>query len=138
MTRSSCTRSTVNPLRQNELDYFRSLVERSIYETEHEISRLKALLKDDSNPSATDSAYALHMADAGTDSNDRERLYMLIEHQTRMLKRLHAAMDRIDNRTYGICLLTGKRIDRDRLETIPYIEICFESAKDSARYKPAL
>jgi DnaK suppressor protein len=138
MTKSSCTRSTINQLRQKELDYFRSLVERSIDETEYEITRLKALLKDDSNPSATDSAYALHMADAGTDSNDRERLFMLIEHQTKMLKRLHAAMDRIDNKTYGICLLTGKRIGMDRLETIPYIEICVESAKDSARYKSAL
>lgn len=133
MAQSSCTSTTVNQMRQNELDYFRSLVERSIDETEYEITRLKALLKDDSNPSATDSAYALHMADAGTDSNDRERLYMLIEHQSKLLKRLHAAMDRIKNKTYGICLLTGKRIGMDRLEAIPYTEICVESANDHSR-----
>ena len=65
-------------------------------------------------------AYSMHMADAGTDSFDRDFALSLISSEQDALYEVDQALNRIRDGTYGICELTGKSIEPQRLETIPW------------------
>ena len=75
----------------------------------------------------SDSAYSLHMADAATDAMERERIYITIDREQKLIGYLNRALQRIENKTYGICRATGKAIAKERLEAIPHTEISIEA-----------
>ena len=64
--------------------------------------------------------HGLHMADAATDSIDRDVTLGLVSFEQELLYEVDAALRRLDEKTYGICELTGKPIPQDRLEAIPW------------------
>ena len=64
--------------------------------------------------------FSTHMADAGTDQYDRDFALGLLSSEQDALYQVEQAMDRVRNGTYGICELTGKRIEAGRLEAIPW------------------
>lgn len=65
-------------------------------------------------------AFSLHMADAGTDSFDRDFALSRISSEQDAVYEIDEAMMRIRRGTYGICELTGKPIERKRLDAIPW------------------
>ncbi len=67
-----------------------------------------------------DPNYSLHMADAATDSFDRDLLLGLASFEQEGLYEIDAALKRIEDGTYGICELTGQPIGWQRLEAIPW------------------
>ncbi|MBF0569540.1 MAG: TraR/DksA family transcriptional regulator [Candidatus Omnitrophica bacterium] len=72
------------------------------------------------------SGHAMHMADVATDMYDREFNLSLASNDRELLARINAALDRIEKRTYGICLKSGKKISEQRLKAVPYAEYCLE------------
>lgn len=64
--------------------------------------------------------FSTHMADAGTDQYDRDFALGLLSSEQDALYQVEQAMDRVRHGTYGICELTGKRIEARRLEAIPW------------------
>lgn len=66
------------------------------------------------------STYSLHMADAATDSIDRDIFLGLVSFEQESLYEIDAALKRIEEGTYGVCELTGKPISRQRLRAIPW------------------
>jgi RNA polymerase-binding protein DksA len=88
---------------------------------------LQQSLKDSMENGTDDSAYSFHMADAGTDAQEREKTYMLFNRTRKFIKYLDAALERIDNKTYGICKVTGKKISKGRLEAVPHTQISIEA-----------
>jgi len=73
------------------------------------------------------SSYGFHMADQGTDNFDREFSLALASNGQDVLYEINEALQRIENGTYGICELTGRAIERARLEAIPYTRYCREA-----------
>lgn len=65
-------------------------------------------------------AFSLHMADAGTDSFDRDFALSQISSEQDAVYEIEEALMRIRRGTYGICELTGKPIEHQRLEAIPW------------------
>jgi RNA polymerase-binding transcription factor DksA len=65
-------------------------------------------------------AFSFHMADAGTDSFDRDFALSRVSSEQDALYEIEDALMRIRRGTYGICELTGKPIERERLEAIPW------------------
>jgi DnaK suppressor protein len=65
-------------------------------------------------------AFSLHMADAGTDSFDRDFALSRLSSEQDAVYEIDEAMMRIRRGTYGVCELTGKPIERERLEAIPW------------------
>lgn len=65
-------------------------------------------------------AFSFHMADAGTDSFDRDLALSRISSEQDAVYEIEEALMRIRRGTYGICELTGKPIERKRLEAIPW------------------
>lgn len=70
------------------------------------------------------SAYSLHMADMATDNYDREFSLNLATNEQKILNRIDAALDKIEEGTYGLCELCNKKISKVRLKAVPYAELC--------------
>jgi RNA polymerase-binding transcription factor DksA len=65
-------------------------------------------------------SYSMHMADAGTDSFDRDFALSMLSSDQDALYEINEALKRIELGTYGVCELTGKPIPAGRLEAIPW------------------
>jgi DnaK suppressor protein len=110
-----------------ELDYFRNLIlDKRVAATE-DIERMRSQLEDAREQAENDTAYSFHMADAGTDAMEREKLYLMMARQQKYVGYLDRALERIKNKTYGVCKVTGNPISKERLEAVPHTEISIEA-----------
>ena len=66
-----------------------------------------------------ESVYSVHMADAGTDSNEREKAFHLYNRQTDYHRNLLKALERIENGTFGVCTISGELIPEERMLEVP-------------------
>ena len=85
----------------------------------------KDALKTSQRDAAGDlSGYSLHMADQATDNYDREFSLGLADGEQKVLHRIDAAIEKIEESTFGLCELCGKKISKVRLKAVPYAELC--------------
>ncbi len=117
----------VTPFTDEELEHFRQLILAKRASALEDIERMRSQLADAREQSENDTAYSFHMADAGTDAMEREKLYLMIGRQQKYVGYLDRALERIENKTYGICKVTGKPISKERLEAVPHTEISIEA-----------
>ena len=115
------------PFNEEVLEHFRALILDKRRHAIEDVQKMQAQIKDSRERSESDSAYSFHMADAGTDAMEREKLYLMLARQQKYIGYLERALERIDNRTYGICKVTGNPISRERLEAVPHTEISIEA-----------
>jgi len=94
---------------------------------QHSEETLKRSAKEDAGDL---SGYGQHMADAGTDTFDRDFALSLVSSEQEALSEIEAAITRIHKGTYGICELTGKPISRDRLLAVPFTRYSTEAQKE--------
>ncbi|MEM6646977.1 MAG: TraR/DksA C4-type zinc finger protein [Bacteroidota bacterium] len=116
-----------SPFSDEELAHFKALILKRRASGTEDIDSMKAQLADAREQAENDTAYSFHMADAGTDAMEREKLYMMIARQQKFIGYLDRALERIANKTYGICKVTGKPIAKERLEAVPHTEISIEA-----------
>lgn len=117
----------ISPYNDEELEYFRQIIIKKRAEAEQDLEMLQNALRDSMENNTDDSAYSFHMADAGSDAQEREKTYMLFNRTRKFLKYLDEALTRIDNKTYGVCKVTGKKISKGRLEAVPHTQISIEA-----------
>lgn len=117
----------VTPFSEDELAHFKSLIEERRKSAMEDISSLRSQLADSREQSENDTAYSFHMADAGTDAMEREKLYLMVARQQKFVGYLDRALERIRDKTYGVCKVTGNPISKDRLEAVPHTEISIEA-----------
>ncbi|HWN96540.1 MAG TPA: TraR/DksA C4-type zinc finger protein [Methylomirabilota bacterium] len=75
-------------------------------------------------------AFSLHMADAGTDEFDRDFALSMISSDQNALYEIEAALSRIRSGGYGICELTGKPIEEERLAAIPWTRYSADAQRE--------
>lgn len=115
----------LNALRLKLLDEKVSL-EKRLYENEH-----FGLSHDSLSESINElSSYDNHPADIGTEMYERSKDIALTENAEHHLEQVDAALERMRNGEYGICLMCGTPIDYDRLEAIPTTAYCKEHVPD--------
>lgn len=117
----------VSPYSDEELEYFREIIQKKREEAQKELESLHSSLRDSMENANDESAYSFHMADAGTDAQEREKTYMLLNRTKKFLRYLNGALERIDNKTYGVCKVTGKKIAKGRLEAVPHTQLSIEA-----------
>lgn len=117
----------VSPYSDEELEYFRDIIIKKRDEAEKELNTLQETLRESMENSSDESAYSFHMADAGTDAQEREKTYMLFNRTKKFIRYLDDALQRIDNKTYGVCKVTGKKIAKGRLEAVPHTQLSIEA-----------
>jgi DnaK suppressor protein len=78
-------------------------------------------------------SFSSHMADAGTDNFDRDFALGILSTEQDSRYEIERAMERIREGTYGICEVTGKPIERQRLEAIPWTRFTAKAEKELER-----
>ncbi len=94
----------------------------------------ETLLKSAKDDSGDLSGYGQHMADAGTDTFDRDFALSLVSSEQEALSEIEAAIKRIHNGAYGICEITKKRISNERLLAVPFTRYSAEAQKEVERH----
>jgi len=117
----------VSPYSDEELEYFREIIIKKMQDAEDELNTLQRTLRESMENASDESAYSYHMADAGTDAQEREKTYMLFNRTRKFVKYLDDALKRIDNKTYGVCKVTGKKISKGRLEAVPHTQLSIDA-----------
>jgi RNA polymerase-binding protein DksA len=79
-----------------------------------------------SDETGEDTAYDNHLADAATETYDRELDYTLEENSEHVLAEIDAALGRIEDGTYGVCTNCGTQIPEARLEARPWATLCID------------
>ncbi len=125
--RAPVTAERNTPFSAKELKHFKQLILDKRNNAVEDIERMNLQLKDSREQAENDSAYSFHMADAGTDAMEREKLYLMMARKQKYVGYLDRALERIESKTYGICKVTGKPISKERLESVPHTEISIEA-----------
>lgn len=111
------------PFSDEELEHFKELILQRRKNARDDIERMRSQIEEAKEQAGDNTAYSFHMADAGTDAMEREKLYLMIARQQKYIGYLDRALERIENDTYGICKVTGEPIAKERLEAVPHTEI---------------
>ena len=117
------TQAELNGFRQQLLD----LRNRLRGDVSHLTS--EALRKTGGEASGSLSNTPIHMADLGTDNFEQEFTLGLIKNEEQALDEIGAALERLEQRTFGRCEECQKEIPRARLQAIPYTRYCVECAR---------
>lgn len=120
-------RGVKSPYSDDILAHFKELILEKRDAAHDDVNRMRSQLADAREQSENDTAYSHHMADAGTDAMEREKLYLMIAREQKYIGYLDRALERIENKTYGVCKVTGKPISKERLEAVPHTEISIEA-----------
>jgi len=114
--------------------YYKLLLDLRTHLTEgierHSEETLKRSAKDDAGDL---SAYGQHMADAGTDTFDRDFALSMVASEQEALSEIDAAIKRVLDGTYGICEITQKPIAKERLLAVPFTRYSAEAQKNLER-----
>ncbi len=116
-----------------KLDFFKKLLLRIKAQIQGDIRSMADESDGDQADKGDVSGHAMHMADVATDMYDREFNLSLASNDREILQKVNAALARIEKKTYGICLKSGKRIPETRLKAIPYAEYCLEVQEEMDR-----
>ena len=110
-----------------ELNEFRDLISKKLDSAKKELAYLQGLItrRDEMGGDETDNRY-MTMED-GSMSMEREQLSQMASRQITFIDHLEKAMMRIENKTYGICRVTGKLIDKARLKAVPHATLSIEA-----------
>lgn len=109
-----------------KLDYYKKLLIKLRDELVHDIRNMSDNTGGSNNDGADVSGHVQHMADVATDMYDKEFSLGLASHDRIVLQKINAALKRVEEGTYGLCLGTGKPISQARLKAIPYAEYCLK------------
>jgi len=100
-----------------ELEEFKMMIEKKIEEAQSQMSELRDQLTELNNSGDENKAGSF---DDGASNWQREHINKLASSQQRFIRDLEHAMIRIKNKTYGICSVTGKLIEKQRLLLVPH------------------
>ncbi|MAQ43251.1 MAG: hypothetical protein CMG25_02025 [Candidatus Marinimicrobia bacterium] len=111
---------------QKELEGFRVLVNEKRDDILASIEQARSRADDIIKEGNQSSIYSSHMADAGSDQQSLEHAYSIINRESKFLNYLDKALQRIDDKTFGICFECGELISKDRLAEVPHATKCFD------------
>ena len=112
---------------KKDLARFKKEIQKRIDELSGNMDGIRDDLNIDSKGNASlaqDSVYSVHMADAGTDSYEREKGFHLMNRETDYINFLNLALKRIDSGEFGICVVCGEKIPEERMMEVPNATKC--------------
>ena len=117
----------------NDLGEFRELINKKLEAAKKELTYLQGLItrKDEMGGDESDNRY-MTMED-GSISMEREQLSQMASRQITFIDHLEKALMRIESKTYGVCRVTGKLIDKARLRAVPHATLSIEAKQTMNR-----
>ena len=114
---------------KSKLAKFKKSIETKLNEVAHELDDIKDNLETNTRRTASlsqDSVYSVHMADAGTDSYEREKGFHFMNRETDYYKFLIKALERINDGSFGVCNICEELIPEERMMEVPNATKCVQ------------
>jgi len=116
-----------------ELEEFKVLIQSKLKEAQEDLGLLKGSLSHTDDHGTNDTGRTFNMMEDGSDTLSREEVAQLASRQEKFIQSLHNALVRIENKTYGICRVTGKLIRKERLMLVPHATLSIEAKNEQGR-----
>lgn len=110
-----------------ELEEFREIIEAKIKQAKRDLELLESAYKNGSDNSTNDTAPTFKSFEEGSKTMSKEANVQLAIRQEKFIRDLQNALLRIENKTYGICRVTGKLIKKERLRLVPHATLSIEA-----------
>ena len=110
-----------------ELDNFRKLIEDKIKKAQADLDLLRSAYMNDGNNGTDDTSPTFKAFEEGSETMSKEANTQLAIRQEKFIRDLKNAMIRIENKTYGVCRVTGKLINKKRLLLVPHATLSIEA-----------
>ncbi|MEL4306797.1 TraR/DksA family transcriptional regulator [Joostella sp. CR20] len=110
-----------------DLAEFRTLIEAKMDKAYQDLELLKSSYKNDGNNGTDDTSPTFKAFEEGSETMSREANTQLALRQEKFIRDLKNALVRIENKTYGICRVTGKLINKERLKLVPHATLSIEA-----------
>jgi RNA polymerase-binding transcription factor DksA len=107
-----------------ELNEFRTIINRKLAEAREELNFYQDQMKESE---MNDDDIKFSGMEDGGHTNDKEHLSAMANRQVKFIQNLEGALIRIENKTYGICRMTGNLIDKKRLAAVPHATLSIEA-----------
>ena len=111
----------------SDLEEFKALILDKIESAEKDLKRLRDSITQDSGNGTNDTYSAFKAFEEGSETLSKESNSLLAQRQEKFIRDLKIALVRIENKTYGICRVTGKLISKDRLKLVPHATLSIEA-----------
>ncbi len=116
-----------------DLQEFKEIILNKLSSAKDEYHNLVGQIKHDDDNGTDDTASAYVAIDDGSASQQKESVSQLASRLQRFIENLENALVRIENKTYGICRVTGKLISKERLRAVPHTTQSIEAKKNQYR-----
>ena len=115
-----------NQYSKADLNKFKKAIKEKINSIANEVDTIKDGLNASNKQGGVtpDSIFSVHMADAGTDSHEQEKNFMLMNRGSDYLKNLEIALERIDEGSFGVCKTCDSLIPEERMMEVPNATKC--------------
>lgn len=110
-----------------ELTEFKVIIQKKIEKAEQDLDLLREQFANDKNNGTDDTSPQFKSFEEGSSVMSKERNSQLATRQEKFIRDLNNALIRIENKTYGVCRVTGKLIDAERLKLVPHATLSMEA-----------
>ena len=110
-----------------DLQEFKAIIQQKIEKAEKDWALLSESFINDQNNGTDDTSPTFKAFEEGAETLSKEQNAILAGRQEKFIRDLKHALIRIENKTYGICRVTGKLIDKERLKAVPHATLSIEA-----------
>ena len=112
-----------------DLQEFKEIIFKKIARAEEDLALLQSSYKNDANNGTDDTSPSFKSFDEGSEVMSKEANVQLAIRQEKFIRDLKNALMRIENGTYGVCRVTGKLIQKERLKLVPHATLSIEAKR---------
>lgn len=116
-----------NRYSDQDLQEFKVLIEEKITKAQKDLELIKSAYMNDGNNGTDDTAPTFKAFEEGSETMSKEANTQLAIRQEKFIRDLKNALIRIENKTYGVCRVTGKLINVERLKLVPHATLSIEA-----------
>jgi len=121
------SKNSKNKYTDKELESFRKIINEKIEKAQNDLDLIKSAYMNDSNNGTEDTSPTFKSVEEGSETMSKEANTQLALRQEKFIRDLKSALVRIENKTYGVCRVTGKLIDKKRLNIVPHATLSIEA-----------
>lgn len=118
-----------------ELQEFKEIIEKKLEVAKEDLELLTEAYSNTSEHGTNDTSPTFKVLEEGQQVLSKEENSRLAARQLRFIQNLDNALVRIENKTYGICRVTGKLISKERLRAVPHATLSIEAKLNQAKQK---
>ena len=112
-----------------DLQEFKEIIEKKIKHAEEDLAMIESAFKNDSNNGTDDTSPTFKAFEEGSETMSKEANVQLAIRQEKFIRDLKNALLRIENKTNGICRVTGELIQKERLKLVPHSTLSIEAKR---------